>query len=125
VAARKSYNCLKCPAFCCSYPRIEVKPRDLERLAAHFGVELETARRRYTKKSAEPGERVLRHQADPHFRTICQFIDLETRRCTIYHARPAICRQYPGASRCGYYDFLKFDRAVADDPEFVARTDHL
>ena len=28
-----SYSCNKCPAYCCSYPEIEVTPRDIQRLA--------------------------------------------------------------------------------------------
>ena len=32
--ARKLYDCMKCPGYCCSYPVIEVKDRDAERIAA-------------------------------------------------------------------------------------------
>ena len=52
---------------------------------------------------------VLRHQPDKIYGTICKFINRETRRCTVYEARPEICRSYPGNSRCGYYDFLSFE----------------
>ena len=41
-----------------------------------------------------------------------------------YKARPAICRSYPGSGRCGYYDFLSFERRAQDDPEWVATTDN-
>jgi hypothetical protein len=30
-----------------------------------------------------------------------------------------VCRDYPNGSRCGYYDFLKFERKHQDDPDFV------
>ena len=44
---RVSYDCSKCPAYCCSiYERVEVTPRDLRRLARHFGLTLEAASRR-------------------------------------------------------------------------------
>lgn len=113
------YNCARCPAYCCSYARIAVTERDVERLAKHFDLPVETARRRFTKKGEEPGERVLRHAPDPHYGTACRFLDRETRRCTIYNSRPSICRSYPGDGRCGYYDFLCFERRIQEDPEFV------
>jgi len=115
------YDCDVCPAYCCSYPRIIVEDKDLKRLAKHFGISTKEARKKYTKKGEEPGERVLRHQDDENaYGTICQFLDLETRGCTVYKARPEICRDYPGTKRCGYYDFLKFERMLQEDDEFVS-----
>ncbi len=114
------YDCHNCPSYCCTYPRIEVKKRDLARLAKHFGVDVETARRRFTKKGDEPGEIVLRHQRDEHFGTACRFLDLETRLCTIHEARPQICRDHPGTPTCHYYSFLMAERRLQEDPEFVA-----
>ncbi|HKP10946.1 MAG TPA: hypothetical protein VJZ91_02510, partial [Blastocatellia bacterium] len=46
---RVLFNCLKCPAYCCSYDRIEVTKRDVARLARHFGLTYEEAEKRYTK----------------------------------------------------------------------------
>ena len=113
------YNCSRCPAYCCSYPRIPVEASDIARLARHFGLTPEAAARKFTKKSDEPGEVVLRHQADEVYGTVCRFLDTETRRCTVYEARPGICRDFPGNTRCGYYDFLSFERRAQEDPEFV------
>ena len=111
------YDCAKCPAYCCSYDRIVVEKRDLNRLAKHFNVDVETAAKRFTK--TVEGEQVLRHQKDEIFGTICMFLDLKTRRCTIYEARPGVCHEYPDSARCGYYDFLKWERRHQEDPEFV------
>lgn len=116
------YNCLKCPAYCCSYDRVVLTPSDLERLARHFNVTVEVAKERYTKAGTEPGEVILRQKADEHFKQICRFIDSETRRCTIYEARPKICREFPGSNRCGYYDFLSFERRAQEDPDWVSTT---
>jgi Fe-S-cluster containining protein len=113
------YNCNRCPAYCCSYPRIPIEASDIERLARHFGLTPEAAARKFTKKSEEPGEVVLRHQPDTVYGTVCRFLDTDTRRCTVYEARPEICRTYPGRTRCGYYDFLSFERRAQEDPEFV------
>ena len=85
----------------------------------------DAARRKLTKKGDEPGEVVLRHRQDEYFGTACRFLDPETRRCTIYEARPRICRDHPGTARCGYYDFLTFERRMQDDPDYIATTNHV
>jgi Fe-S-cluster containining protein len=61
----------------------------------------------------------MRHQQDGQFRTVCMFLERETRRCTIYEARPAICHDYPAKPRCGYYEFLKWERSYQEDPDFI------
>ena len=116
------YNCGNCPAYCCSYARIEVTQKDVRRLAKHFNIATEDARRRFTKKGHEPEERVLRHQRDHIFGTICRFLDVDTRECTVYDARPEICRDFPGLVRCGYYDFLSAERKMLKDPEYESTT---
>jgi hypothetical protein len=62
---------------------------------------------------------VLRHKKDHIFKSVCVFLDTQERRCTIYDARPAVCRQYPESLRCGYYDFLSFERRRQCDDEFI------
>ena len=116
------YNCGNCPAYCCSYARIEVTQGDVRRLARHFGIGAAAARRRFTKKGHEENERVLKHQRDPIFGTICRFLDLETRQCTVYESRPELCRDFPGLVRCGYYDFLSAERKMLEDAEYVSTT---
>ena len=68
------------------------------------------------------GTPMLRHKKDSIFDTACMFLDQEKRRCTIYEARPMVCRQYPNGNRCGYYEFLKFEREQQGDEEIVAMT---
>jgi Fe-S-cluster containining protein len=118
---RIQFDCSKCPGYCCSYPRIEVKAADVKRLARHFDIEVEEAERRFTRtyRSDEGVERILRHQKDEVYGSICRFFDTDARRCTVYAARPSVCREYPGGKKCGYYDFLKFERKHQDDPEFI------
>jgi Fe-S-cluster containining protein len=98
-----------------------VTPRDVERLARHFGVDYGQAEARYTKYNAKKNVRMLRHRTDVIFDSACVLLDPETRRCTAYTSRPAVCRQYPDSTRCGYYDFLEFEREQQGDPEFIAR----
>lgn len=115
---RVYFDCSKCPAYCCSiYERVQVTKRDVNRLAKHFNVSVETAAKRYTKMRGE--ERILRRRKDKIFPEACIFLNQETRGCTIYHARPAVCREYPDRKRCAYYDLLQFERRQQDDPDTV------
>ena len=115
---RSYYNCSKCPAYCCSiYERVQVTKRDLKRLAKHFGVDLDKARQRFTTNWQ--GERVLRRKADPIFGKACKFLNPLTRQCTIYDARPKVCREFPGRERCAYYDLLQFERIQQGDDTVV------
>jgi Fe-S-cluster containining protein len=115
-----SYNCTKCPGYCCSYPLIPLDKRDVQRLADHFGITFEAARHKFTKVDGEEPY-AMRRKADRYFGKICRFFDTEKRSCTIYAARPAICRDYPGGS-CGYYTFLMSERNSQQDPDHVATT---
>jgi len=121
VPVRVSYKCEKCPAYCCTYTEIEVTQRDVERLARHFDLGVRAAEEKFTKVDAK-GTRMLRHKKDSIFDSTCMLLDQEKRRCTVYDARPGVCRKYPDSNRCGYYDFLKFEREQQDDEELVALT---
>ena len=76
-------------------------------MAKHYGISLEEAEKRFTKRL--DGERVLRRRKDHLFGESCKFLDPQTRGCTIYAARPATCRHYPDKPRCAYYDLWKFE----------------
>jgi Fe-S-cluster containining protein len=121
------YDCSKCPGYCCSYPRIVVSDQDIKRLAKHFGLAEDKAKTRFTRsyvfKSDEPKEnikeRILKHKKDRIYATICRFFDQDLRRCTVYEARPDVCRQFPDGKKCGYYTFLKFERKHQGDQDFI------
>jgi Fe-S-cluster containining protein len=119
---RARYSCAKCPGYCCSYPEIEITPRDIERLAKRFELGYGEAEERFTKYDPKEKVRLLRHKKDKVFDTVCMFFDQKARRCTVYESRPGVCRAYPDSKHCGYYDFLKFERAHQADPEFIALT---
>jgi hypothetical protein len=122
MGVKPRYDCSKCPGFCCSYPIIEVSKADVRRLARHFGLSERAAARRFTKTD-HGRQRLLRRKADPILGRICRFFDTDERRCTIYAARPSTCRKYPEGARCGFYEFLKFERAHQDDPDHVPPID--
>lgn len=117
------YDCRNCPGYCCSYPLIALEKRDVVRLAKHHDMTFEDARKAFTKE-AYGRKYAMRRKKDVHYGKICQFFDTKARCCTVYKARPKVCRDYPNTKRCGYYDFLQFERRAQDDPEFVALTDH-
>ena len=119
---RTHYHCQKCPGYCCSYPEIEITKRDIERLARHFDIDFDRAAERFTKYDVKQGAFMLRHRRDHIFESTCTFFDQDKRRCTVYEARPGVCRKYPDSSRCGYYEFLKFEREQQGDPDFIATT---
>ena len=117
-AERSYYDCTKCPAYCCSiYERVQVTKRDIQRLAKHFGVDVATAQKRFT--TTWQGEQILRRKADPIFGKACKFLDPATRQCTIYDARPLVCRNFPDRVRCAYYDLLQFERVQQGDDTVV------
>jgi uncharacterized protein len=117
-AKTRYYDCSDCPAYCCSvYERVTVDKRDLKRLAKHFGLSVHATVQRFTK--IYDNERILRRKSDPIFGQACTFLDPETRQCTIYHARPLVCRNFPDRSRCAYYDLLQFEREQQGDETAV------
>jgi uncharacterized protein len=122
IPVKNHYSCHKCPAYCCTYTEIEVNTRDIDRLARHFGLSYSEAEERFTKPDSKNKIRMLRHKKDNIFASTCMLLDQEKRRCTVYHARPGVCRKYPDSRRCGYYEFLKFEREQQDDKELVALT---
>lgn len=121
------FDCDKCPGYCCSYPRIVVTKTDLQRLAKHFGLSLDQVKSRYTrtyrfesdKAEDRVKERILKHKKDHIYDSTCGFFDQDLRRCTVYTARPDVCRDFPNGKKCGYYSFLKFERKHQDDPDFI------
>jgi uncharacterized protein len=114
---RVLFNCAKCPGYCCSYDRIEVTKKDLLRLAKYFKLSYKAAEKKFTKIAW--GDRVLRHRKDHIYKSMCQFFDQTERRCTVYEARPEVCREYPDNVRCAYYDFLSAERRRQGDNNFI------
>jgi uncharacterized protein len=115
------YNCMACPGYCCSHSRIAVSDFDIERLARHFSLSVAEAKERftYTYRSTDGDEQVLRHHQDHIYKSVCRFFDRDARACTVYEARPNVCRRYPYGKTCGYYNFLKFEREHQGDDEFI------
>ena len=99
----KLYDCESCPAYCCGYPIIETTKKDIRRLARYFGLSVATVRDKFTEKENNR-VRKMRQRPDKKLNTpTCVFLNQKTRSCSIYKARPDICRAYPG-DRCEWHD---------------------
>lgn len=117
-SAPVKYDCDKCVAYCCSiYERVQVTPKDVRRLAAYFNVTTKVAVARFTKLNGK--ERILRRRADRLFGQACMFLNQDTRKCTIYNARPDVCREFPDDLRCAYFDLIEWERRQQDDPDVI------
>ncbi|MEP6849729.1 MAG: YkgJ family cysteine cluster protein [Acidobacteriota bacterium] len=115
---KAKYDCSQCPGYCCSvYEIVEVTEKDVARLGRHFGIAPEEASKKFTRLRKEG--RTLKRKADPLLGSACRFLDLKTRRCTIYEARPEVCRGFPPISRCTFYDMLQFHRRHCEDEEIL------
>lgn len=108
----KLYECEGCRAYCCTvYERVQITERDAKRLASHLRIKPGAFFRKYTF-----GDRLLARKDDTPEGKACVFLDTDTRRCTVYEARPDICRSWPhhaapGAEgRCAYYDLAYLAR---------------
>lgn len=119
TTASSSYDCSKCPGYCCTYEWILVTKLDIKRLAKRFELDYEVAERRFTKFVSAYGHRVLRHREDSIYKSVCRFFDQEERRCTVYEHRPKLCRTYPEEDHCGFYDFLMWERKHQDNETFI------
>lgn len=111
------YDCEQCPGICCTvYDGISVSREDGQRIAKKLGLTLEvTASFYFAAVLGQPGSVVLRRKDDAFTGgKCCTFLNAETRRCSVYDARPTVCREWPkpeqqaaGATgRCCYYDTL-------------------
>ncbi|MDG2281907.1 MAG: YkgJ family cysteine cluster protein [Longimicrobiales bacterium] len=115
------YDCLSCPSYCCTYPRIPAIEGDVKRLAKHFRMTEDDASDAFTKEGRTSHERVMQRQPDEIFGSACRLLNLKTRLCTVHAARPSVCHGHPDGPNYGYYTFLMAERRDQDDPEFDAR----
>lgn len=92
--------CDSCHAVCCTLPA-EVRLRDLVRMGAIDEFELDSDPKQLAKRLQKAG--VIEHFNFRHsLFTLarrangdCNFLDPQSRRCTIYAQRPDTCRRHP------------------------------
>jgi Fe-S-cluster containining protein len=125
----KPYDCADCLAFCCTvYQAIGVTEADARRLARHKGVTVPVFLAFYAlQPQPASGGYILKRKPDGASGDgqCCIFLDTDTRRCTVYDARPQVCREFPvrtaqaqgAAGRCCYYDLYLYVRRETGDPQ--------
>ena len=124
--AAKTFDCMECPAICCTvYSDVGIDDADVLRLARHLGVSVPAFTARYARR-LPGGKTDLRQKPDEISGTgsCCIFLDTETRRCTVYEARPEACRDWPKREhgpegRCAYFDLLTYVRRESGDESRV------
>ena len=87
------YNCKKCPGYCCTYPLIALDKRDVAAAGQAFRPDLRAGQAQFTVERW--GHKYsMRRKADKIFGMACRFFDTEKRCCTVYEARPSLCRSF-------------------------------
>jgi Fe-S-cluster containining protein len=84
------FKCTQCGNCCTGAPGyVWVNQEEIEQLAAAVGEEVERFEKLYVRKIGVRKSLVEFPNGD------CVFFDGETRRCTVYGARPRQCRTWP------------------------------
>jgi len=84
------FQCTQCGNCCTGAPGVVwVTDDELAQIAEVLGKPDDEVRRLYTRRVEKRVSLTERENGD------CTFFDPETRKCTVYHARPAQCRTWP------------------------------
>ncbi|HRI21922.1 MAG TPA: YkgJ family cysteine cluster protein, partial [Panacibacter sp.] len=85
-------DCTAC-GNCCRSLMINVEPNDAKRLADHLKISEKSFYTKYVEQSSE-GKLAVMNSIPCHF--------LSNNKCTVYEARPAECREFPGLHQPGF-----------------------
>lgn len=85
-------DCTTC-GNCCRSLMINVNGHDGNRLAKHLQISTDEFYQRYVETSSE-GSLAVMNKIPCHF--------LNDNKCTVYEARPAECREFPGLHHAGF-----------------------
>ncbi|MCI0332037.1 MAG: YkgJ family cysteine cluster protein [Planctomycetes bacterium] len=84
------FQCTGCGDCCTGAPGyVWVNGEEITALAAEIGVDIDTFEKRYVRQIGVRKSLKERKNYD------CVFLDGETRKCTVYAARPRQCRTWP------------------------------
>ena len=84
------FKCTQCGDCCTGAPGyVWVNKEEIAGLAAETGMDVETFERKYVRKIGVRKSLVEFSNGD------CVFFDGESRKCTVYNARPRQCRTWP------------------------------
>jgi Fe-S-cluster containining protein len=80
-------DCTSC-AHCCKTMTPTWSAEDIRLISTHLRMSPQAFKRRWLSRDPENGDWMNRS-------TPCQFLDLQTNRCTVYEVRPLDCREFP------------------------------
>jgi Fe-S-cluster containining protein len=84
------FTCTGCGNCCTGAPGyVWVREEDIERLAAHLGLDVDAFERRYVRRVGIRKSLIEYSDGD------CVFFDPQKRNCSVYEARPLQCRTWP------------------------------
>ena len=84
------FTCTGCGNCCTGAPGyVWVRDEDIERLATHLGLDVDTFERRYVRRVG------IRKSLLEYSDGDCVFFDPKNRNCSVYEARPLQCRTWP------------------------------
>jgi Fe-S-cluster containining protein len=90
IQAQLDFQCQRCGICCQVADPIDIYPKDIRRLASYFNISIEEAIDEYTiPHPIEPDLRAFKKTAP------CRFYDQTKKGCSIYQARPMVCRCSP------------------------------
>jgi uncharacterized protein len=101
----KEVECLSC-ANCCKKMTPTFTPKDLKRVAAHFGETVEAFKTKWLKKERN-GDWVNTTQP-------CQFLNLKDNKCSIYAVRPDDCAGFPHLAKKKFDDYAHVHKQNID-----------
>jgi Fe-S-cluster containining protein len=79
---------------------------DVKRIARHFKMGTDAFRKKWLRKDKE-GDWLNKH-------TPCQFLDLQSNKCTIYSIRPADCKGFPHLTKKKVADYFHVHKQNID-----------
>jgi uncharacterized protein len=94
----KEVGCLSC-ANCCKTMTPVFTPKDIKRIAAHFGMSAIAFKNKWLIKEKGTGDWLNKS-------TPCQFLDMKNNKCGIYNVRPADCSGFPHLTKRGMVNYM-------------------
>lgn len=103
IAVWNEIDCTTC-ANCCKRMSPTYTPADIKRIAAHLGMSIAEFKKKWLYREEEDTKDWL------NVRMPCQFLDLNTNRCTIYEVRPTDCATFPHLAKKDMKDYFHVHR---------------
>jgi len=101
----KETDCTSC-ANCCKTMSPTYSDPDIKRIARHFKMTTDAFKKKWLRKDKE-GDWLNKHLP-------CQFLDIQTNKCTIYPIRPKDCKGFPHLTKKKVTDYFHIHKQNID-----------